>query len=56
MEKKPIQADQTHGAEIEKTGEMYEKGGPAPGTRDAGKEGADFQPANDTVSRDDKDK
>lgn len=34
--------DQTHGAEIERTHEMYEKGMPAPGTRDAGQDGKDF--------------
>lgn len=36
------QADKAHGAEIERTHEMYEKGAPAPGTRDAGKDGEDF--------------
>lgn len=36
------QADETHGEEIARTHEMYEKGTPAPGTRDAGKEGKDF--------------
>ncbi len=40
--KTPQQAGQSHGAEIERTHEMYEKGTPAPGTRDAGKEGKDF--------------
>lgn len=38
----PIKPDETHGAEIEKTPQMYEKGGPAPGTKHAGEEGKDF--------------
>lgn len=41
-DKEEQRPDQTHGQEIERTHELYEKGGPAPGTRDAGEEGKDF--------------